>query len=391
MSEPHEQANPGLRIPGWVGTIVVGMVILASAFGHFPGQYGSKTVVGFVAVLLPVVLLFLRNRWPVVVLAACVACFIVASVSFPLTPVSVLATAVAVYTIAATRSRRWAIVTAAAVIAVLTLTVFIGGRALLHPLTVQSIITIAFAAAIGDIVRTRREYVAAITARAERAEATREAEASRRVAEDRLRIARDLHDAVAHQIAVISLNAGVASTAIQKQPDTAREALSTIRSASRTALGEIHDLLATLRSPDETASTASVPGLARLNELVKEFGAVGLTVTIRLEGDTASLPSAVDVVAYRVIQEGLTNAQKHGQRGRAHVIVAADGHHVRVAVVNPLEPGGADSEPSPAGHGLAGISERVASVRGSVTYGQDGTSYRLEALLPIERHGEAGR
>jgi signal transduction histidine kinase len=256
------------------------------------------------------------------------------------------------------------------------------------PRMVQFTLAVAFAAAAGDATRSRREYIVAVTERAERAEQTREAEARRRVSEERLRIARDLHDTVAHQIAVISLNAGVASSSLES-PERAQEALSTIRSASRTVLGEIGDLLALLRTEDPDAGTTAPPsGLGRLDELVEQFAQSGLSVHLRVEGDPGHVSGAADLVAYHVIQEGLTNALKHGTDHRAHVLVEVADEHVTVVVTNPTIPAAHDARrdaAAGAGHGLIGLRERVASVRGVVETGTTAGGYRLAATLPLAK------
>ncbi len=239
----------------WVGDLIIAVLIVAIAIAPYPGHHllpGNP--IGFAATVAPAIILPLRRRWPLPILAVCVALFAVAAVTGALGPGSEFATAVAVFGVAVRTDRRTtvitAVVTAALVVGIALLTAI--GREF-DPRTIQYAVTIGFAAAVGEATRSRRAYVAAITERAERAEATRESEARRRVAEDRLNIARDLHDAVAHQIAVISLNAGVASSALESRPETAREALATIRSAAREVLGEIGDLLAMLRAEEPRA------------------------------------------------------------------------------------------------------------------------------------------
>jgi signal transduction histidine kinase len=211
------------------------------------------------------------------------------------------------------------------------------------------------------------------------------------VAEERLRIARDLHDAVAHQISVISLNAGVASSTLESRPERAREALGTIRNASRAVLGEIGNLLEVLRA-DERQDGVSIPqpDLDRLPELVAEFARVGLVVHTRLEGDVSHVRGAAGRVTYRVIQESLTNAHKHGAEGRAHVLVHAgddtEDNTVTIVVTNPTGPPRttpADDDPVSRGHGLLGIRERVASVRGDVQIGPAPGGWRVSATLPL--------
>lgn len=367
------------RVPAPVWDVLAALFVAGSAFIRFPGTIEDRSPLGWIAVLAPAFVVLFRRRFPWLVLIACLVLFGVSAFTTSLTPASFFATAIAVYAVAIRTDRRTALITAVGVIVLLVVEVGIAHGTYLVPWTVQIVVTIGFAAALGDANRTRRAYIDEIMARAVNAEATREAEASRRVAEDRLAIARDLHDTVAHQISVISLNAGVASSAIADRPDTAREALATIRSASRQVLAEIGGLLATLR--DDRPGIRPAPGLGALNALTASFADSGLQVTVRREYTAGDLPAAVDVVAYRVIQEGLTNAHKHGTGGRAHVWISDVDAGIRITITNTT-----DDEPVGAvqGHGLIGIRERVESVKGTAQMGQVGNSYRLEVDLPTE-------
>jgi signal transduction histidine kinase len=154
-------------------------------------------------------------------------------------------------------------------------------------------------------------------------------------------------------------------------------------------LGEIGDLLSVLRAESddplaETPTTAPQPGLGRLDELIGRFEASGLDVTVRVEGDLERVPEAVDRVAYRVIQEALTNAHKHGSEHRAHLLVEVTADAARIVVTNPAGAGVPAQAPGErAGHGLLGIRERVASVRGTVESGPSAGGYRLATVLPL--------
>ncbi|KQS20866.1 sensor histidine kinase [Frigoribacterium sp. Leaf186] len=400
----REPAYPRPRVPWWLGDALAAALVVGAAFAPFPVPGFRPTGGLAVAVVVaPALLLPLRRRRPIPVLAAVVGLFGLAALLGTLAPGVVLATGIAVFAVAArTPRRRTLVVTAATALAVVLLGLAaVGGRFFDVPV-VQFALLISFGAAAGDASRSRREYIEAVTERAERAERTREAEASRRVAEERLRIARDLHDVVAHQISVISLNAGVASSAIETRPEKAVTALATIRRASRTVLGEIGDLLEVLRAGDAERTPSPQPGLARLDELVAGFADAGLVVTTRVEGPLAPLTGAADLVAYRVVQEGLTNAGKHGAGDRAHVLVAVTEDEVSVVVTNPVpvaraEPGVAsdsdsDFEAVRGGHGLLGLRERVASVRGVVETGPTPGGFRLAAVLPLGREaGTPGR
>jgi signal transduction histidine kinase len=376
------------RILAWVGDGVAALVIAAAAFAPFPVGNPDDPFSRAIAIL-PALLLPARRRWPIAVLASCIALYGISAVAGVLSPGIVIATAIAAFGVANRTDRRTAvIVSLLAILTIVGLSLLATLSSETDPRVVQFAVTIAFAAAAGDATRSRREYIVAITERAERAEQTRDAEARRRVSEERLRIARDLHDVVAHQISVISLNAGVASSSLRSKPERAEEALGTIRGAARTVLGEIGDLLTMLRADGEHETAAPQPGLGALDALLAEFTGAGLDVTLRTEGDVARLSRAVDVVAYRVIQEALTNAHKHGGGGRAHVLVSVGDDSAEIVVTNPVATrpatgSAAGTADAHGGHGLLGLRERVAAVRGSVETGATPAGFRLAAVLPV--------
>ncbi|MFE6225593.1 MULTISPECIES: histidine kinase [unclassified Streptomyces] len=242
------------------------------------------------------------------------------------------------------------------------------------------------AAAAGDAVRSRRAFVDAIRERAERAERTREEEARRRVAEERLRIARDLHDVVAHHIALVNVQAGVAAHVMEKRPDQAKEALAHVREASRSALDELRATVGLLRqSGDPAAPTEPVSGLAVLDNLLDGFRKAGLPVSLARADGGRQLPAAVDMAAYRIVQEALTNVRKHaGPDARAEVSIVVVGRTVEVTVLDDgTPPAGPPPEPS-GGHGLLGMRERVTALGGTLTAApRYGGGFRVQAILPL--------
>ncbi|MDQ0745103.1 signal transduction histidine kinase [Clavibacter sp. B3I6] len=385
------------RPPVWIGDLLASILVVVLAFARFPGgEYRADDPLTFALALAPVAVLPFRRRRPIPVLVACLALFGAAAFAGLLAPGIVLSVAIAMFVVANRLDRRAAVTAAAcSVVAVVGLSLLAAVGSVFDPRTFQFAVMTAFAAAAGDATRSRREFIAAVTERAERAEQTRESEARRRVTEERLRIARDLHDAVAHQIAVISLNAGVASSAVDTRPEKAKEALVTIRSASRAVLREIGDLLEMLRHGEdagEGAGSAAQPGLDRLEALVEQFATTGLEVSVRIEGDRGALRGAPDLVAYRVVQEALTNAHKHGSAGRAHVLVEVGDREARIVVTNPVPApaGGAGGDAVRVdGHGLLGLRERVDAVRGSIEAGSAPGGWRLAATLPLTREGRA--
>ncbi|MFF6989938.1 histidine kinase [Streptomyces sp. NPDC010273] len=333
-----------------------------------------------------------RRRAPMLVLAVTATASLVESVtSDPRAPVAMCAV-VALFTVAVTtdRSTTWRV-------ALLTMTVLTGAAMLGGPLPwyAQENLGIfawtGMAAAAGDAVRSRKEFVHAIRERAERAERTREEEARRRVAEERLRIARDLHDVVAHHIALVNVQAGVAAHVMDKRPDQAKEALAHVREASRSALNELRATVGLLRqSGDPEAPTEPAPGLDRLEELAGTFRSAGLHVEVARADNGTDLPAAVDLAAYRVIQEALTNVQKHaGTEAKAEVSVVRVGPNVEVTVLD--NGSGEDHDPdSGGGHGLLGMRERVTALRGTLTTGpRYGGGFRVHAILPVKTRPRA--
>ncbi|WP_010203517.1 histidine kinase [Salinibacterium sp. PAMC 21357] len=400
-----QQVRP--RIPAWVINSILGALIILAAFIPFSETgFRSTNLFTLVVTLLPAAILPLRHRWPLPVLAGFIVFYGVGALAGTLAPGLVLAIAVAMFSLANQTTRRTTVIAGlAAMLAMGILSLLAALGDVFDPRVVQFLFTIAFAAAAGDGARSRREFIAAITDRAVRAEESKEAEAKRRVTEERLRIARDLHDVVAHQIAVISLSAGVASASLESRPEKAKQSLGTIRSAARVVLGEIGDLMDMLRSDSDDPADASLPqpGLDGLAELVETFEASGLDVHLRIEGEPSVVSGATALVAYRVIQEALTNAHKYGVEGRAHVLVEVDDATVRIVVTNPSRVtdlnendaasaavgGGVPTDATTGtGLGLVGLRERVTSVRGTVETGFVGSSYRVAAALPIAQ-GEA--
>ncbi|MFD5224184.1 sensor histidine kinase [Microbacterium sp. NPDC058342] len=376
------------RPPGWARDLIAAGAVFLTTFGPLIRFADQIALIGCVVAGLPVALMFVRRRFPWAVLAVCVLCFVLASLTLVLTPFSALPTGIAIFTVAIRNTRRTTLFAVLGVLAVLIPASVLREWEMLHPLTVLVVVMVGFFAAAGDAARTRRAYIDQITQRAIQAEQTREAEASRRVAEDRLRIARDLHDAVAHQISVINLHAGVANRTIDDDPETAKSAMATVGTAARRVLGEIGDLLATLRAPGEPQPLAPAPGLAQVSALVDEFEASGLHVTLRLDGESVDLPPAVDLAGYRLIQEALTNAHKHGSAPRAHVWIQRDEARLQLVVTNPAS--SAPGPDAPSGHGLVGIRERVAAVGGTLNADLDAGLFRVEAILPLAPDTSAG-
>lgn len=334
-----------------------------------------------------------RRRDPMAVLVATTVLSVVELVlSDPPSPV-VMTNAIALYTVAARTDRptTWRVGLLMAV--ALTATAMCFGAGPWHGQENFGVFAwIGMACAAGDAVRSRRAFVDAIRERAERAERTRDEEARRRVAEERLRIARDLHDVVAHHIALVNVQAGVAAHVMDRRPDQAKEALAHVREASRSALDELRATVGLLRqSGDPAAPTEPAPGLAVLDELVDTVRRAGLPVEVACADGWPALPAAVDLAAYRVIQEALTNVRKHaGPGAKAEISVVRVGAVVEITVIdNGPGGGGYDTDggrdTGGGGHGLLGMRERVTALGGTLTAGpRYGGGFRVHAILPVE-------
>ncbi|WP_424214112.1 sensor histidine kinase [Streptomyces sp. BI20] len=385
----HPLAGNALLAAAVLGAMVTGSFV--TPHGPHGPTFGTR-VPGALSVTLMVLgaaALVFRTRRPLAVLTATSAVSLAELVTDePRAPV-VMSVVIALYTVAARTDRptTWRI-------GLVTMTALTGVAMAVGPLPwyAQENLGIfawtGMAAAAGDAVRSRRAFVDAIRERAERAERTREEEARRRVAEERLRIARDLHDVVAHHIALVNVQAGVAAHVMDRRPDQAKEALRHVREAGRSALDELRATVGLLRqSGDPAAPTEPAPGLAALDGLVDTFRNAGLPVTVALDAAAPALPAAADLAAYRVVQEALTNVRKHaGPGARAEVSVVRVPGAVEVTV---LDDGGSGADPSPepvapgGGHGLLGMRERAGALGGRCEAGpRYGGGFRVHVVLP---------
>jgi signal transduction histidine kinase len=252
----------------------------------------------------------------------------------------------------------------------------------------------AVAAAIGQAVRAMRAHQAMLEERARRAEEGREHEARRRVQQERLQIARELHDAVGHQVALISVQAGAMGYLLDTDPAKARESLAHIQQASEAALEELRLTVGLLRQPGDQEPVEPAGGLARLDELIASFAATGLRVTCDVTGQARQLPEAVDLTAYRLIQESLTNTAKHAAGTSASIRLAFRPGALALAVEDDGPPTGgsgahlaagcaAGSGIGEEGHGIIGMRERAAALGGWLTAGpRAGGGFRVLAELP---------
>ncbi|MEV0904028.1 sensor histidine kinase [Streptomyces hokutonensis] len=238
----------------------------------------------------------------------------------------------------------------------------------------------------GNALRLRDAYLEAVQARAEYAERSREEEARHRVAEERMRIARELHDVVAHHLALAHAQAGTAAHLARTHPDHVQKILTELAGTTSSALREMKGTVGLLRRADDPgAPLAPSPGLAQLAELTGAFATAGLTVTVTTEGERRPLSAGVDLTAYRIVQEALTNVSKHATTGSAQVRLRYS--HDRLTVTVSDDGAGAATVPAPPpgqGFGLIGMRERARSVGGALRAGHRvGGGFEVTTELPL--------
>jgi signal transduction histidine kinase len=390
----HRWRDSPARDP--VYAVLIAAVLVSGSYGEahphsqadivqFRGHGLPHTpTVALLLVAAACLVLAVKRRYPVTVLLLSTA-FAVAY-SFPRNEngAVVVAPVIALFTVAqVVPFRRAALLTAVALAALM------GATAASNPFNPTGggfyLIVAMVAAALfgGYAVSNRRAYVASIQARVDE-------EAKRRVDEERLRIARELHDVVAHSMATISVQAAVAERVLAANPAAVAEALRSIRGASRDGLRDLRAILAVLRQADEGEPVEPEPGLAQLDALAGRAGQAGLPVTVEREGAPRPLPPGVDLAAYRIIQESLTNVIRHAGPATATVLLQYDESALRIEIADTgrgLAPG---AESAGAGHGIIGMRERATAVGGTLAAGSGpGGGYRVVAVLPLPTEPEA--
>jgi signal transduction histidine kinase len=403
-----------------VFAVVVTVVLVAGTYGEaYPGEASNRTqfpghvaphppLAAYLLVVVACLALAWRRRWPVAVLVVSTAAVTAWTLLGYVNGAALLAPTIALYAVATRVKVRWAIALGVATLAALmTATAarnpfghISGGGFYLIPALVA-------AALFGGIaLASRREYVASIQARAEDA-------AQRRIDDERLRIARELHDVVAHTMATINVQAGAAIHVADERPGAAVDALRAIRGASKEGLRELRAILNVLRQADEADSTVPAPGLAQVGELIASARSAGLDTTLAVTGSRRPLPPEVDLAAYRIVQESLTNVIRHAGPAAATVSIGYTGAEVRVEVADTGRgvtatqttgtgstatgstatgtrgtgtrgTGSTGTESVGGGHGLVGMRERAASVGGSVRAGPGRSGgFLVVARLPL--------
>jgi signal transduction histidine kinase len=377
LTAPRRTRNDALL--ACAAAVLAGVIALLGDANPVPGPLGWALLLA-----LHVPLVWRRTR-PVLVLAAVAAC----AVPFHALDYNHLAPApasyIALYTVAVTGRPLRTVLTGIIVLIVsMTIMLTVNTHQAVELLRVSGwIIAVLF---FGVDVRYYRQYVASIVERAARAERTREEEARRRVAEERLRIARDLHDLLAHSITVIGVQTSVAAHVLAADPDrldrtAVARALDDIAETCRAARSELRATLEVLRDPARPDSREPLPGLHGLPGLAETARTAGAEVDLTVSAD--EVPPAVGAAAYRIVQEALTNAVRHGGRDDLSVRVSVTEHDgaLRVRVTDD----GAGASAGAPGFGLAGMRERVRSVGGTLDAGPlPHQGFEVSAVLPLE-------
>ncbi|WP_406333402.1 sensor histidine kinase [Streptomyces sp. NBC_00203] len=322
-----------------------------------------------------------------VVAVTAVAANTAGALGYLLTPLLLAPVMSALYWLAMRTSRRTGRIALVGVVSLLVTTALVDDRyAYPWPLkTLGPAFWVLAPVAWGTATRLRRAYLEAAHARAEYAERTREEEARHRVAEERMRIARELHDVVAHHMALANALAGTAAHLARTHPDQVQRILDDLAGTTSSALRELKATVGLLRQANEPdAPLEPAPGLGRLSDLTSAFAAAGLTVTVTVEGEEQPLSPGVDLTAYRIVQEALTNVAKHAAAKTARVRLAYTHDHVTITVSDDGD-AAAPAAPSPSGgFGLMGMRERAQSVGGRLQAGhRPEGGFTVTTELPI--------
>jgi signal transduction histidine kinase len=340
---------------------------------------GPSGVALFVLVLLATLPIALRRRYPVEVFAITLSAAVISDLIGG--PFQFVGALVGLYTVAAYLGRPRSIYAAAAA-GIATVVTSIGDSG--TPMAQVSAILAVFAGSwlLGDNIRTRRAYLRELEDRADRLEREREESIRRAAADEQARIARELHDIITHNVSVMTVQAAAAGDVFDTQPGRVREALDSIELTGREALTELRRLLGRVRPEDGGAELAPQPGLARLDALLEQVRAAGLQVDLTVEGEPRELPIGLDLSAYRIVQEALTNILKHAHASKATVHIRYESDAIELEVVD--DGRGSAPDETQRGQGIIGMRERAALVGGALRVGRAPEGgFAVDARIPL--------
>jgi signal transduction histidine kinase len=366
-----------------LGAALLALIVLTDMFSSGLPLYNVPAQVGLL--LLQTLPLAVRRRYPLPVFAISSGAFVVQTALYPVSAYT-LGALVATYTIGselpARRSVGPMIAVAVAVFAVAITNsepVFRGPGLLLNRVSLFVVIW-----ALGYVARLQRLRAVELAQRAWQAESNRQAEGHRLISEERQRIARELHDVVTHHVTVIAIQAAAADEQLGEGREQARGAIAVIRHSARQALNDMRRMLGVLGSSGEANSLADRPGIEQLPALAADVRTTGLAVDVRFDGQTRSLDEGIDLCAYRIVQEALTNTLRHSNASEANVLVTFDSRAITLEVV---DNGTARSDAIEAPHegkGLTGLRQRAAMFDGDVEAGPLAAGgFRVWVRLPL--------
>jgi signal transduction histidine kinase len=376
--------NPRLRDVAVAALVAVAMTVTIAVASE---EDATRTpdVLAYLLGLTVAALLLARRRWPMGVLIGSVGVlFVYYGLDYPAFSPAVPLAAAAYFAAAAGHIRAAATLLAGVIVFGLGWQTLGEDSSLATVVRTGPIADAALLAAVlllGEAVRSRRAWAEEVRGRLQRAEEDREREAARRVAEERLRIARELHDVIAHTVAGLNVQAGVAIDVIDEAPEQAKRSLRTIREQSRAAMAELKATVGLLRGGAADAPRTPAPGLAGLDALAET---AGVRVDVSVAGAVRPLPAAIDLTAYRILQESITNVVRHAHASTATVLVRYDPDAIVVQVDDDGR-GSTAGVNGAGGYGLVGMRERVTAVGGTLEAGpRPGGGFRVRALLPTE-------
>ncbi|MFI8880700.1 sensor histidine kinase [Streptomyces sp. NPDC055243] len=396
-SRPGQRRIPWPLPPQLTDLAVAAVVALLTGLDAAVNDSGHRQAdwLTWLLFAVSVAALLVRSRWPVAVTvltgAACAGWALHGHIGELLN----LPVMVALYAIAVQGDRRRTLRTAVVAALVSGVVSVIAGKDVAQPqgAPLLEMLWPLVPLLLGEVVRGRRELMREYAGRAERAEADREREARRKVDQERVRIARELHDVVAHTVSAMTVQAGLALDALDSRPEVARTAMRQVRTSGKEAVRELRATVGVLREGRE-ASVDPAPRLAQLDELVEGVRGTGLRVSLHADTDTDTatdsgagtggreLPRLVELAAYRIVQEALTNVIKHAEARHVAVSVVVAGGRLAVEVT---DDGPATAEGPGEGYGLIGMRERATAMGGDLEAGPlRGGGWRVRAVLPVE-------
>jgi signal transduction histidine kinase len=386
-ARPRFSANPWLVD----AAIAFGLAALSLiAVGGGAENVGAREPLSVALLLMESLPLIARRRFPVAVLALSfgATAFHVLLVPAGASVSESFGSFVALYTVAERCDRRTSLPALAIVASVFAaLIAYKAGLPRGLQGLFQTTLVTGLAWTLGDLARTRGLYARAMEDRARRLEAEREERAHGAIVAERERIARELHDIVAHHVSVIVIQAGAALRALDRRPEGARTALEAIDRTGREALLDMRRMVSVLGEGEggSDGALAPMPGLDRLGELVEQVRAAGLPVELSVQGERRPLDAGIELSAYRIVQEALTNALKHARGARARIDLRYAPRLLEIEVIDEGGHGPRDiGDPEHEGRGLVGMHERAALFGGRLEAGPTPTGFRVSATLPLD-------